>query len=72
MSSKTIFRLDMERNALKRLDTLMNAYSCQNVLKRGYTIIIQDGHIVRKRSALADKAFEVRFADGSIEAIERK
>ena len=70
------FKLDLRLNdakmTLKRLNTLMEAYSCENVLKRGYTLVLQDDKVIRKKSELEKKGFKIRFSDGVIEAIERE
>ena len=55
----------------KRLSTLLEAYSSQNILKKGYTIVFQDERIIKNRSDLQKKEFEIRFNDGNIKAIER-
>lgn len=57
---------------LKRLTTLLDAYSAENVLKRGYTLVIQDESVVKSKKQLKDKEFDVKFYDGTIKAIERK
>ena len=69
------FKLDLRLNNtslhLKRLNTLLEAYSCNNVLNRGYTMVLQDNKLIKTTKQLKDKEFEVRFIDGSITA-ERK
>ena len=55
----------------KRLNTLLEAYSAENVLKRGYTLVMQDGKLVKSKAELKHQPFDVRFADGIIKAIER-
>lgn len=56
---------------LKRYTTLLDAYSSENVLKRGYTLVKQDNKVVKTKKDLINKPFEIKFIDGSIEAIER-
>ena len=69
------FKVDLSLNNsnlhLKRLNTLLEAYSCNNVLNRGYTLVFQDNKLIRTTKELQDREFEVRFSDGSIIA-ERK
>ncbi|MBQ6493848.1 MAG: exodeoxyribonuclease VII large subunit [Erysipelotrichaceae bacterium] len=71
ISSELNFRLNNERLTFKRLNTLLEAYSSENVLKRGYTLVVQDDKVVKSRKELQQKEFDVRFADGTITAIER-
>ena len=63
---KVDFRLNNERLHYKRLNTLLEAYSSQNVLKRGYTLVLQDDRLVKNRKDLKNKDFTVRFNDGDI------
>lgn len=71
MASRLDYRLSESRLLYKRLFTLLNAYSSENVLKRGYSLVFQDGRIVKRKKLLKNEEFEVRFSDGSIQAIER-
>jgi len=57
--------------SLKRYTTLLDAYSSQNTLKRGYTLVLQDNKLIKKKKDLKDKEFEIKFADGTLLA-ERK
>lgn len=68
---KADFKLNENNYTYKRLNTLLEAYSAQNVIKRGYTLILQDGRVVKSSKMLKKDVFEVKFADGVIEAIER-
>ena len=63
---KVDFRLNNERLHYKRLNTLLEAYSSQNVLKRGYTLVLQDDRLVKNRKDLKNSDFTVRFNDGDI------
>ena len=65
-------KLNNEKLQLKRLNTLLEAYNAENVLKRGYSLVFQDNRIIKSRSQLKHKEFEIRFADGSIRAIEKE
>ena len=71
MRARLNFRLSEKQLLYKRLFTLLNAYSSENVLKRGYSLVFQDGRIVKRKKMLKNEEFEVRFTDGSIQAIER-
>ena len=71
MRARLNFRLSEKQLLYKRLFTLLNAYSGENVLKRGYSLVFQDGRIVKRKKLLKKEEFEVRFSDGSIQAIER-
>lgn len=67
----TKYKLDTLNLNLKRLNTLLDAYSLENSLKRGYTLVIQNDKVVKNKKELLNKEFEVKFNDGSIKAIER-
>ena len=75
-TDKMRFNVDLKLNndilLLKRLNTLLEAYSSQNVLKRGYTLVVQDGHPIKRKKDLQKKEFELRFIDGKIIAEERR
>ena len=71
MLSKLDLKLNNERLLLKRLNTLLEAYNAENVLKRGYSLVFQDEKIVKRKAELKKEVFQLRFADGSIDAIER-
>ena len=72
MALKLNLKLNEGKLTYKRLSTLLDAYSSENVLKRGYTLVFQDDKLVKTRKQLKDKEFEVKFIDGTIKAIERK
>ena len=55
---------------LKRYSTLLDAYSCQNTLKRGYALIMQNNKIVNSSKKIKNDEFEIKFYDGSIKAKE--
>lgn len=67
----TNYKLNNKQLLLKRYETLLQAYSSQNVLKRGYTLIKQDDKVIKCKKDLLHKEFDVIFADGRIAAIER-
>lgn len=72
LSTRLNFKLNEKKLLYKRLNTLLDAYSSSNVLKRGYSLIIQDGKVVKSKKKLKDDIFEVKFHDGSIKAIESR
>lgn len=55
---------------LKRLSTLLEAYSSENVLTRGYSLVIQNNKIVKKKKDLKHSEFDIKFIDGTIKAKE--
>ena len=69
---KLDLKLNNDKMLYKRLNTLLEAYSSENALKRGYTLVFQNGKLIKKRKDLIDKEFTIRFTDGEIQAIERK
>ena len=69
--SKADFKLNEQLYLHKRLHTLLEAYSCENVLKRGYTLIMQDGKVIKSKRSLKHSEFDIHFADGILKAIER-
>ncbi|MBR3252062.1 MAG: exodeoxyribonuclease VII large subunit [Erysipelotrichaceae bacterium] len=68
---KLNYRLNEAKLSFKRLNTLLEAYSCENVLKRGYTMILQDDKVVKNKNDLKDQEFQIRFHDGTIDAVKR-
>lgn len=68
---KLIYRLNNEKTQYKRLNTLLEAYSTQNVLKRGYSIVLQDNKVIKRATDLSDDEFDLKFYDGTIKAIKR-
>ena len=71
MSFKLDYRLNEAKLSFKRLNTLLEAYSCENVLKRGYTMVLQNEKVIKNCKDLKNDVFEVKFHDGTIEAIKR-
>lgn len=65
---KANLKLNNDTLLLKRLNTLLEAYASTNVLKRGYTLVLQDGRVVKKAADLKNEPFSVRFADATITA----
>ena len=63
-------KLENYKLNLKRYTTLLEAYSSENVLKRGFTIVLQDGKVVKKKKEIKKNEFEIRFIDGIIKAKE--
>lgn len=69
---KNILELRIEKNKLnlKRYKTLLEAYNTDNTLKRGYSIVIQDHHVVTSKKKLKSNEFDIKFIDGIIKAKE--
>lgn len=64
------FKFENKSLLLKRYTTLLDAYSINNTLKRGYTLIIQNNKVIKYKSELKNDNFEIKFNDGSIKAKE--
>ena len=71
MRYRANLKLNNDKLLLKRLNTLLEAYAATNVLKRGYTLVLQNGKVVKKATELNNEPFSVRFIDATITA-ERK
>jgi exodeoxyribonuclease VII large subunit len=69
---KLDFRLSEHSSKLERLATLLKAYNVDNVLNRGYVLVSQDDKLVKNKKQLQDGIFNIRFADGKIDAQEVK
>lgn len=65
------FSLNKKQLSFKRLNTLLKAYSSENVLKRGYSLVIQDDKIIKSKKSLKNKEFDIKFYDGNIKAIQK-
>ena len=72
MSIRIDMKLKENNLILKRLSTLLDAYSCENVLKRGYTIVLQKNKLIKSKKQLKKDEFEIKFHDGIVKAIERE
>ncbi|MBO7677318.1 MAG: hypothetical protein J6S49_07385, partial [Erysipelotrichaceae bacterium] len=68
---KLNFRLNEAKLSYKRLNTLLEAYSSENVLKRGYTMVLQNDRVIKSSKDLKNEEFELKFHDGTITAIKR-
>ena len=64
------FKLEKNKLNLKRYSTLLEAYNTDNTLKRGYSIVIQDDHVVTSKKKLKKDDFNIKFIDGTIKAKE--
>ena len=54
---------------LKRFETLLKAYSIDDVLNRGYSIVMQKDRIIKSVKEIKnDIDLDIRFSDGSIKA----
>ena len=70
--SEMNLKLNNAKLQYKRLNTLLEAYSAQNVLERGYSIIMQNGKVVKRKSAIQHETFDIRFFDGILTATEKE
>ena len=64
-------KLENKKLTLKRYSTLLDAYSINNTLNRGYTLVIQDDKVVKTKNKLKNKEFDIKFIDGTLKAIKR-
>ena len=71
MALKLDLKLNEARLSYKRFTTLLEAYNAQNVLKRGYSLVLQDDRVIKSKKELKHKEFDIRFADGIVKAKER-
>ncbi len=67
METAPKYRLETERNRLSAFENLVRAADPSNVLKRGYSLVYQNGRLLRSaHSAGPGDALEIRLADGVI------
>lgn len=71
MNKEINYKLNNYVLALKRLNTLLEAYSSNNVLKRGYSLVLQDDKVIKSANDLSDKEFEIKFYNSKIKAIRK-
>ena len=71
MALKLDLKLNEARLSYKRFTTLLEAYNAQNVLKRGYSLVLQNDRVIKSKKELKHKEFDIRFADGIVKAKER-
>ena len=72
IASEMILKLSNVKLQYKRLNTLLEAYSAQNVLERGYSIVMQNGKVIKRKSEIGHEPFDIRFFDGILTATEKK
>lgn len=72
IASDMNLRLSNAKLHCKRLNTLLEAYSAQNVLERGYSIVMQNGKVIKRKSEIAHDSFDIRFYDGILTATEKE
>lgn len=56
------------KSDIKRFATLLEAYSYQNTLKRGYSLVKQNNDVIKSSKKIKKDVFEVIFYDGKIKA----
>lgn len=65
-------RLVYSKNKLEKLLLIIDKYSIKDILKRGYTLIRENGKIVKSKNLIEkNKNIEIEFIDGKIEAITK-
>ena len=72
IASEMILKLSNVKLQYKRLNTLLEAYSAQNVLERGYSIVMQNGKVIKRKSEIGHEPFDIRFFDGILTSTEKK
>ena len=70
--SEMNLKLNNAKLQYKRLNTLLEAYSAQNVLERGYSIVMQNGKVIKRKSDIQHETFDIRFFDGILTATEKE
>lgn len=71
MSNLLKLNLENKKLTFKRYSTLLEAYSINNTLNRGYTLVIQNDRVVKSKTKLDDCEFDIKFIDGIVKAIKR-
>lgn len=60
-------KLSFERNRLALVDSKLQSYDIQNVLKRGFAIVKQNGKIVQRLTELSlQSSIDLKFYDGEV------
>ncbi len=55
------------KNRMKLLESKIEPHNVENVLKKGFTLISQDGKYITRKNKLADEnSFEIKFYDGEV------
>ena len=72
IASEMNLKLNNAKLQYKRLNTLLEAYSTQNVLERGYSIVMQNGKVIKRKSDIQHETFDIRFFDGILTAMEKE
>lgn len=63
-------KLENTELMLKRYSTLLEAYSSEKTLSRGYTIVTQNDKLIKTKKMLNNSEFKIKFIDGEIRAKE--
>ena len=62
-------RLNANINKLKSLNNLLNAYSIDNTLKRGYSLIYKDKKLIKNKDRIkVEDNLDIKLYDGNIKA----
>ena len=69
LKSPVLFRIEKQRNRLNNIDTIIELFSPQNIVKKGYSITLLNGKCIRDASEIkkGDKIMSV-FENGSVES----
>jgi len=60
-------KLSDQKKGLELLESKVDSFNIDNVLKRGFSIIKQnDRYITRKKNLEIDKSLEIKFYDGQV------
>lgn len=70
IENKLDTKVENYRLNLKRYSTLLQAYSYENTLKRGYTLVLQNDKVIKKKKDLSKDEFNIRFIDGDVNVKE--
>jgi len=61
--------LSNTNNLLKRMTILLNAYSTENILSKGYTLVFKDNKVIKSSSDLKQNDnVDIQFKDGLLKA----
>jgi exodeoxyribonuclease VII large subunit len=62
--------IERKNQAMNRMDGLLNAYSFQNVLARGFALVRHEGALVRSAASVTEGMdIAITFADGTVDAV---
>ncbi len=60
-------QLSLKRNLLKRFTILLDAYSFESVLKRGYSLVLKDDKVIKRKADMTlNEDYYLKMYDGTI------